>query len=109
MWQLLRRELTDNFLWLVLVLLVFGIAFAFLVAGSPIGVSSGWESGWYLDIARGSLMIGTVGWLLAYLLGQSQVRTARWRGLSDHLAVLPITRLTVDLVRTVAGLALLLL
>jgi len=111
MWQLLRRELIDNLLWLVLTLVVFCIWLALLVAQLPVGVSSGWESSRYLPgmIERASLMMGTAGWLLAYLLGQSQVRTARWRGLSDHLAVLPVRRLTVELVRTVAGLALLLL
>jgi hypothetical protein len=107
MWQLLRRELIDNLLLLVLALVLSGIAFAFLAVHMHEQVSVGWRLP-YGPIAEVWLMTGLVAWLLAYLLGQSQVRAARWRGLSDHLAVLSVRRLTIDLARTVAGLGILL-
>ncbi|HUW82851.1 MAG TPA: hypothetical protein VMZ31_08650 [Phycisphaerae bacterium] len=111
MWQLLRRDLIDSLLFLVLALLLLGIAFAGLAVDVYEQVSAGWDhaQGLYGTIAGVSLVTGTVGWVLAYLLGQSQARSARWRGLTDHVSILPVRRLTIDLVRTIAGLALLLI
>jgi len=110
MWQLLRREAIDSLLFLVLALLLLGVAFAGLAVDVYEQVSAGWDParGLYGTITGVSLVTGTVGWILAYLLGQSQVRTARRRGLSGHLAVLPVRRVTTDLVRTVVGLGFLL-